>query len=221
MQRSTFVRKWRGRFDVIFRDIVDLHHRRYIFREVGRIFNNNMELQADDIFREWMATNCLWAIAIGIRRQADTSKDAISIARLLDELEDNAPHMTRQWFVRAYVTKPPANARLFQEPAQRTFDQFAPRGGAHVAVRLIQADKRRLQRLARRVRLFVNRRLAHQSQRRLGRRPVTVREVHEALDEIGRLYQRYALLLNQAAPGAMEPIIQGDWQAPLRVPWIT
>ena len=220
MQRSSLIRKWRKWLRRISRDVVDLHHRRHIFREVGDIFDNNMELRENDTFEEWMATNCLWTLALGIRRQADRSGDAVSIRRLLAELEGNAAIVTRKWFVAAYVRKSPARPELPDE-ANRTFDQFAPHRGTHLAIKLIRADQRRLQNAVRRVRLFVSRRLAHQSTRGIGRRPVTVREVNAALDEVGRLYQRYALLLNQAAPGTLEPIIQGDWQIPFRVPWIT
>ncbi len=65
----------------------------------------------------------------------------------------------------------------------------------------------------------MNRRLAHYSQRSY-KGPVTFKEVHEALDELGTLLQRYSLLLKQGGLLTAEPIIPEDWKIVFRIPWI-
>lgn len=216
--RRKLLGKWRAWLRVIWRDVVDLHHRRRVFLRVADAFEKNTELHDDNTFWEWMATNYAWAVALGVRRQADSDSDVISMARLLADLEDHAPILTRDWFVRAYVSRPPADRHHFLEPAHRAFDQFAARKESYVSIKRIQVDRKRLEKVAWRVTRWVNRRLAHQSMRPLGVRGVSLRTVYGAIDELGRLYTRCALLLNQASSGPL-PTLLGDWEKPFRIPW--
>ena len=119
-----------------------------------------------------------------------------------------------------YVANAPANDKAYwKHAANQDFDKFAPNGASSPSVSLIHADQDRLQAVVARVRHFVNKRLAHHSTKGY-QGPVTFKEIHEALDELGILLQRYSLLLKHAGLLAAEPIIQADWKAVLRVPWI-
>ena len=49
----------------------------------------------------------------------------------------------------------------------------------------------------------------------------TFADLNTAIDELGHLLARYWLLLNQGGMVSVEPVIQEDWEAALRVPWKT
>ena len=45
-------------------------------------------------------------------------------------------------------------------------------------------------------------------------------DIHDAIDVIGELFQRYHLLFTAADMVDLVPVIQHDWLAPFRQPWI-
>jgi hypothetical protein len=46
-------------------------------------------------------------------------------------------------------------------------------------------------------------------------------ELIGAIDQIGELVKKYASLLQATVLAELEPVIQYDWKAPFRQPWIT
>ena len=52
------------------------------------------------------------------------------------------------------------------------------------------------------------------------RRLPTYAELDESIDVLGRLAKAYSLLLEQTALVEVVPVIQEDWKAPFRIPWI-
>jgi hypothetical protein len=51
-------------------------------------------------------------------------------------------------------------------------------------------------------------------------REFTLDEVHEAVDVIGKLFERYYNLLTASFFTELVPVIQHDWMAAFRVPWM-
>jgi hypothetical protein len=49
---------------------------------------------------------------------------------------------------------------------------------------------------------------------------LTLSEVHDAIDLIGRLFQRYGNALTAASWVALTPALQHDWETVFRIPWI-
>jgi HEPN superfamily AbiU2-like protein len=214
------VREWRNQLHTIYEDVVGLHHSRHLLQDVREIYEGNPALQRDHVFINWLTQNYAAAMAVGIRQQADRSDDAISMANLITDLEINADKLTRAWFVGEYLRRAPENDKAYWEySANKDFDQFAPNGAAYASVGLLQDDQSKLQSIANDVRLFVNRRLAHQSLKQVVQ-PITLKDLRAALDQFGELLKRYHLLLEQAGLSGAEPTIQTDWKAVLRVPWI-
>jgi hypothetical protein len=105
--------EWRQALETIYQDFVGLHHDRHVFREIMTIVENNPALQTDHTFWNWLARNYGAAIALGVRRQADRAPDVVSLAKLLDDLENNATILTRDWFVGEYAAHAPDNDKEF------------------------------------------------------------------------------------------------------------
>jgi hypothetical protein len=49
---------------------------------------------------------------------------------------------------------------------------------------------------------------------------ITLNDVHDAIDLMGRLFQKYGNLLTAASWVDLTPVLQHDWEAVFRVPWI-
>jgi hypothetical protein len=86
------------------------------------------------------------------------------------------------------------------------------------------ADLAKLRHGSRKVKDYVNRRLAHLDSQRAapdGRGSVVTQdEIHDAIDLIGELFQRYWGLLNANSWRSLIPTPRDDWGGPLRVAWI-
>ena len=49
----------------------------------------------------------------------------------------------------------------------------------------------------------------------------TLDEVHDAIDLIGELFKKYGHLLTGGGWASLTPVLQHDWEAVFRIPWIT
>lgn len=213
------IRRWKRWLKTINNDIVSLNHQRHIFREIAESFRTKLALQTDATVWNWLAGNYATTTAVGVRRQIDRRKDVISLERLLTEIAENPAVLTRSWFERQYVRgKPPLQRASYQKMAERDFQRFAGRSAKQISARMVVADRAKLRKTAARLRHYVNKRVAHRA--RSGYRgPATFADLNAAVDELASLLQKYSLLLNQAGMISVEPVIQGDWEAVLRVPW--
>jgi hypothetical protein len=69
------------------------------------------------------------------------------------------------------------------------------------------------------VQRYVNQVVAH-TQEIPSHQVPTFSELNAAIDSIGDLVKKYASLLKAELLWQLEPVIQGDWKAPFRQPWI-
>ncbi len=216
------VRRWKRWLTIIRDEIWELSHKRRVFQTIAEAFQTNPVLQqSGGTLWLWLAENYTSTAAVAVRRQADRSvrRPVVSFERLLTEIADNPGVLTREWFVRQYVRGQPAMTRGdFQRRGEHDFESFAGRGAKRISPRRVLSDRRRLRRVAARVGHYVNKRIAHRA-RRGYRGPATFADLNAAIDELGRLLARYWLLLNQGGMVSVEPVIQEDWEAALRVPW--
>lgn len=201
--------EWLGQ---IQQDILALGENRATFREVMRIYELNPHLADNAYFFEWLIGNYATTMAVGIRRQRDIDPRVISMARLLQDLRDNATAVTRAWFVATYEGSP-----LGPEVGDKDFDTFAPGGGPHLDSAIVQRDLDALQRLAAPLKKYVDKRIAHHDATGSGVK-ATYGELDASLDEFRRLLQRYFLLLKQ---GALSPDVVNlmPWTDIFLAPW--
>lgn len=71
MTNASVLEKWEQWLDTIQADIVNLLHRRQIFREVQEIVVRNPRIQRPNVFYDWMASTYAASSVIGVRRQVD------------------------------------------------------------------------------------------------------------------------------------------------------
>jgi hypothetical protein len=138
-----------------------------------------------------------------------------------------------QWDLEDEATDPYGGLALVAENAWA--EQYAGGVGDYVDPAIPEADYAKLRSAASKVNQFANRHIAHSPatihQPDLQRPPdvepasaedetLSAKEVHEVIDVIGDLFKKYYNLLTASSYVFLEPVIQHDWLAPFRVPWM-
>ncbi len=215
---DAMVAKWRSWVEGPIRgDVVGMSFRRMIWSEINGMLEVNPEVgQAPSAFWDFYGENYGAAQGIAIRRQADANRRACSLGLLIKEMRENAERLTRDDYTGLLGER--LGDHLMVERMRSGFDQLAgPR--QHLDRQIPDRDLEALQRAARQVRVYVDEHLAHDMAEPRVAQPLTFADVHTAIDSISELFKKYAVTLTGAWWAELEPVIQGDWKAILRVPW--
>ncbi len=210
-RRSTY-RRWKRWFTDIRDRIVEIAHRRHVYREVTAMIDANPALKVPSAFYDWMRSVYLNDMTIAIRRLTDRDERSISFVNLMGEIADHPEVMTRRRFV--------ANYRgWLRDVGHKDFERFASPAANKIDWRVIRGHQRELVAAQGRLRRFVNKHVAHRSRYPMRRLP-TYAELDACIDLLERLVKQYALLLEQVGLVEVVPVIQYDWKKPFRVAWI-
>ena len=219
--------EWTKQIDAITQEVYAIHHHRDLWRQLAEI-TQAAKLPASvffDALTMWYAATQ----SVAVRRQLDTSKGTVSLVRLLEDLERHRGLVTREWHVSLWVGENPELVidkgdgwmwTPFLDEAQANFDKFAgERAHEHLDRGVVQADIARLKEAGASVQKYVNEAIAHATLRRQSA-VVTYAELNGAIDVLAELVGKYTSLLKAEAIAQFEPVIQQDWTAIFRQPWI-
>jgi hypothetical protein len=207
--------KWVDWFERINNDITYLHRDRQVWRELMEMLSNNQEIPESWWIREWLTQISVKGLALGIRRQADTRNDVVSLVRLLREIQSNPNVISRDRFM-AICNSSGEDAYL-QFRLDKNYDEWSA-GGSEIDPGLVQKRLDTLHSAAEKVTIYVNKRLAHDDE---GDPNVgfTFGELDVALDSIGNLLTDLYLLLKCAGLASPNPTIVNPWRRAFVVPW--
>jgi hypothetical protein len=213
------VAKWRSWIEGPIRsDVVSMHFKRLIWREVAAMMSANPTVgEIPSAFWDFHQENYAVAQAIAIRRQADRDPRTCSLAVLIGEMHNNAELLTREDHLGLLGDR--ATDELMTQRANAGFTELAG-GGDHLDLTIAGNDLATLKSAAERVRTYVNQHVAHDQANPTMTVAPTFGDLHEAIDAIGKIFQKIAVTLT-GGWNELEPVIQGDWQAIFRVPWIS
>ena len=152
--------------------------------------------------------------AVVIRRLVDWDKRTISLIRLIEEMADHPEVLSRRRYVAHYKTGNHAKWR-----ADTHFDGLARSGATRMDGGTIREHRRELLTAHRRLRVFVNKHVAHRARHPMRRLP-THGELEGCVDVLEKLAEKYSLIL-KAEGTSVVPTIVGDWKKPFREAWIT
>jgi len=189
---------------------------KHVFWEVQNMIRSNASIQKSNIFYSWLAKNYIVDLLVRIRHQAyGVRKDDISFARLLKEIMADPHVLSRKRFERLY--KGNSNA-------QRDFEKFYGWKKVirkqHINQAMIKRDLANLERIARKLARYTNKRVAHLTNARIRTVP-TFNQTNPSIDYLEKLVIKYELILNGANYGeTIFPTFQYEWQDIFRVPWI-
>jgi hypothetical protein len=210
--------KWNGWCDRIGFNLLDLAVCTHIYKELTTIIlANPLLVGTGSVY--WLFLNLTYthyALA-AIRRQLKDGDDEVSLARLLRQLAANPSVVTRQWF----VGEPPEELRaLVLQTTNLFFDEFAGEGGDTVDPAVVHSDLAKMKAALATLEAVADRSVAHLDRRGPIDRPQP-REVHEAVDVVLGMYQRYRTLACRGPWDFNIPQSVGEeWKELFKAPWI-
>jgi hypothetical protein len=118
------VEKWTAWIEGPIRnDIIGMHHKRQIWRQLGDMLTKNPRVaNTPSTLWDWMGETYTTTQAIGIRRQADRDPRTCSLARLIEEMRDDAPRLTRAHFLSLWDQQ---HDEWMMRRAEKAFDALA------------------------------------------------------------------------------------------------
>lgn len=204
-----------GWLKVIYADVQHLIVDHHIFWEVQDIIKANPTLaKTPSHFFQWMGTNFIAAEAVGVRRQGDPDKHAVSLRRLLEELKQSPHLFSRSYFLSLYGAHHP------RDLAERDYDNVAGRGRNELDPARIQQDIDVLISKSDAIRHYVNKRIAHYDFRGMAKPRPTFNDLKDSLDHLESLVKKYYFAMKASWVDRLLPTFQYDWQEIFSIPWI-
>jgi hypothetical protein len=206
-------KKWLRWLDTISHEMTLLVWSNNLYKEIREIVAANPAINTGNKFYDWLTRNYVHTTLMGLRRQLDRHKDAISLFKLLDDMKANYSLLTREYHLSLY-------SRDMRSLGERIFDQLSGEGRNTYPKEKIEADRQQLEGIAVFHKGFIDRRIAHYDKvNRLETLP-TIQDLYNAVDHVEKTVIKYHLLL-KAETLRLLPITQYDWKAIFRSPWIT
>lgn len=202
-------------------DVIRMHMHRDTYKSVAGIVNSNDDLPPS-YFLDYLEDTYATTQAIAVRRQAEPNARVVSLARLLKELAEDAPRITREFFVEMMRTDDPRPIpqQISQAGAHDAFtEHYAGAVGDHIDPNIPTDDLSALTSTAAGISAYVDEYVAHRDARAKGQIP-TYDDLDAAIDQIGSLYRKYCSLLTASAMVTLVPVHQDDWLAIFRRAWI-
>lgn len=212
------IEKWQRWIDGQMKtEIVSMHLHRDTWQQVQQIIRDNGALP-DSYWWEFMGDTYAIAQAVAVRRQVDVHKDVASLGKLISEVSEEPQLITRDFWIDLWDT----SDRIDLAFAQRAWaKQFGGESGNHLDPAIPLADLDALRTSSASVTRYVDRHLAHSDRNPIPASDLpTLSEVHDAIDQIGYLYKKYYNMLTAASWAFLVPVMQHDWKAVFRQPWI-
>lgn len=160
--------------------------------------------------------------AIAVRRQAEIHRDAASLGRMLHEIAGDSEPFTRAGYLDLWGNeKDEDENRYWRGVAGEVWEQhFAGTTVDHLDPAIPAADLAELTSDAAKAKAFVDKQVAHADASAVAATiTITLKDVHKAIDTIGRHFQKYSRLFSSADYGTLVPVIQHNWKAAFDQPW--
>jgi hypothetical protein len=201
--------------EVISNDIFKLRAYQKMWKELVEIAQSNSDIPNPQPFLRWITELYGVFIAIGIRRQADSSPDVINMHRLLSEIRANPTVMTRDRYLK--LSRGGQKASPFDGEFERAFDRWAGRGNPYVNPLVVRQDLDTLVSMSAQIRRWVNKRVAHHTAD--DTTIPTIGDLHTAMEELGALLQRYWRFITGNTLAYSTPAIFMNWKSAFLVAW--
>lgn len=211
------VERWRRWVETDIRnDVIGMHSRRKVWQEVDAILRANSEVsELPSVFWDFHYDNYATTQAVAIRRQGDRDTRTSSLARLIAEMEVKADCLTREYFVGLWRNDDAALLDL----AEAAFDKLSGVGSSHLDPAIPAADLEALLAGSKKLRAYVNQHVAHDQAEPTAELP-TLSDLHASIDTVGAAFIKYANVLTASTWLTLEAVVQDDWKAIFRRPWI-
>ena len=206
--------KWVRWIETICAEIEHLCYLKHIFSEVQAIIHANPNLPRGNSFYEFLNHGYTASGVMGVRRQVKQQKDSISLASLLNDIQDNPQIISLQKFKSLY-----GESIFDREMAESDFNGFKAPDADHVNPDMVNQDLSSLMISVQGCEKFADRKLAHSDSQTVEPHP-TFNDLHACIDLIEELALKYRLILTAKGGNSLTPTILGNWKVIFKVPWI-
>ena len=213
-KKDSKVEKWRIWIEEkIKNEVLAMYHRRAVYQRVSDITSSRNPSLPQSVFFEFLGDTYTITQAAAIRRQAEHNSRVVSLGTLLHEIANDAQRLCRQRFVSMWQENT-------QSSGDKSFtDHFARDGGDQLDVETVTADLAKLKAETKVIVKYTDRIVAHADLKPI-KSPATYKDLNSAIDTIGDLFEKYALLLTAASWHTLVPVIQNNWEAIFEVAWL-
>jgi hypothetical protein len=218
--REETLKKWRDWAARIKDDVLQLFWRREIWQGLVEQLDKR-KIEDSGYFKVAWVRMYVESLAAAVRRHADIDDDSVSLARLMDDLGNQAPVFTRDlfmsevWDMDRVEHDEELQREVWRRHGHESFDRWAGPGGTHIDAAKMWADLEKFRKTTEGVVHYVNRSVAHLDRRGV-ERTLTFGELDAALESLKELFGEYYALVT-ATGLVLDPVMQGDWKAPFRV----
>lgn len=197
---ATWLARWKRDIAIIRDKIDELWADREAYREYREIVVANPRIDKTAPFLHVVDAMYVSHVLTAIRTFDDRNSLARSLRNLLREIRDQAPVLTRSWFVARFAKRGNSRIRIGEKQFREHWS-----GTTHISAKRVDADMRKLCRMCLRVKTYVDKRVAHNDRVKPIKR-LTHADIDLAINGIHELVSRYhALLLNkEVGPPACE-----------------
>jgi len=205
------------RLDKLNNEIISAFHHLDLFNKFGEIIDNNQALKKmDNTLLGWMKKAFSVDLVISIGRICDRDRRTDSLVRFLEELKDKNELLTRERYIGLWNSSED-NYLFF---ANKGFDRLAGEGQQYYSPDLIAVDIVKITESEpiKRILAYRNKYIAHSD--RIKEESPTYTDLFQAFEIIEGIVQRYNLLIRAASFSQLTPVMQGNWQEVLTIPWI-
>ncbi len=194
-------------------EVLTMHHHQAVYRRVAEIVNTREPKLPDSLFFDYLRDTYATSQAVAIRRQAEQNSCVVSLGRLLGEIKAGPERFTLQRFVGAW---PPEDQRRGHE---KFSGHFAGEVGDNLDPKIVAHDIALLEAKAKKVVKHVNQYVAHADKKPVAEL-ATFEELNMAIETVGDLFRKYALLLTVNSDAVLVPELQYHWEAIFELPWL-
>ena len=195
---------------------------REVFAGVKQIVDGNPGIQVHSTFYQVFTSNYAHSVLMYIRRQVERDPKSGGLIELAWDLRDNHKSVTQADYVKLYTKNAGDNVDLEirEKWGQRDFTKYfgGTSGVGHLDTGVIDSDINQLEAILETTKSFVDRRLAHLDTREPNHVP-SLDELDTACDTLNSILKKYMLLL-EGTDYQVETVLQHDWKAIFRVPWL-
>lgn len=210
------IEKWAGWIDgTIKNNVFVMHLQREAWKDVSEILAANPGLP-ESYWWEFMRDTYATTQAVAVRRQADLTRGVASLGKLIEEIGDDPSRVTKAFWL---GHNEGADAYWLRVAEKAWGDDFGGDVDAHLDPSVPTADLVALTDVGDSVRHYVDKHVAH-ADASAPEVTLTLGDIHDAIDVIGRLFSKYSNLLTGVAWASLVPAIQHNWKAAFAVPWM-
>lgn len=205
--------RWKRWMPRLSGEVMELYRQLAMYSEIVAIAKANPATLKPPVFFIWVRNNHVIAIAMGIRRILDCDHESVSLGRLLRELQLRPGLINRKSY-RAMMRAKGLGPYEADENMQRWI------GATTLTAKMVVRDIRRVDRAEGRIRRLVNKRIAHAALLSQLRKPPTLRQFEDAVEEIDQVFVKYDGII---AGGGLTTCCPGflNWNRVLLAPWIS